>query len=69
MTSRRCLESRLLALLEETLEQGRWQVADHLLDALETLCGDADARALQEAYLSIERHAGVRAITSRLRAR
>jgi hypothetical protein len=58
MTSRTGLDFRLLALLEEALEQGRWQVADNLLAALEALCGDTGARALQEAYLSIERHTG-----------
>jgi hypothetical protein len=36
-----CLEARILAAFKQALEEGRSDVAEHLLCALETLCPDA----------------------------
>jgi hypothetical protein len=35
-----CLEARILAVFKQAMEEGRLDVAEHLLCALETLCPD-----------------------------
>lgn len=47
------LESRLLAACRQAIAEGHWQVADHLLRALEELAGEdrAAGAALERAYL------------------
>ncbi|WP_149536711.1 hypothetical protein [Siccirubricoccus phaeus] len=41
MPSPPSLEEQILAALERALAEGRSEVAEHLLRALEALCGDA----------------------------
>lgn len=46
------LEDRILAALELALEEGQAEAAEHLLCALEALCGDAPPGSpLADAYL------------------
>lgn len=47
------LEEQILAALELALEEGQAEAAEHLLCALEALCGDASpGSVLAEAYLT-----------------
>jgi hypothetical protein len=55
------LDDRILAAFEQAVAEGEFEVAEHLLNAIETLAaqthaGDAD-RALGEAYLVVARMA------------
>ena len=50
------LEEQVLAALERSLAEGRLEAAEHLLRALEALCGDASpGSVLAEAYLVVAR--------------
>jgi hypothetical protein len=47
------LEEQILAALERALAEGRSDTAEHLLRALEALCGDASPGSpLADAYLT-----------------
>ena len=47
------LEEQVLAALERALAEGRSEAAEHLLRALEALCGDASpGSVLADAYLT-----------------
>ena len=53
MPPRLSLEEQILAALERALAEGRSDTAEHLLRALEALCGDASpGSVLAEAYLT-----------------
>ena len=53
MLSRLSLEEQILAALERALAEGRSDAAEHLLRALEALCGDAmSGSPLADAYLT-----------------
>ena len=53
------LDDRILAAFEQALAEGEFEVAEHLLKALETFAEKRDVgaadRALNEAYLVIPR--------------
>ncbi|KJB91158.1 hypothetical protein N826_31980 [Skermanella aerolata KACC 11604] len=49
-----CLEARIVAAFKQAMEEGRTDVAEHLLCALETLCPDAmPDSTLAATYLTI----------------
>lgn len=52
------LQSRLLAAWHQAVGEGRWQVAEHLLKALEELSTtDSSAgKAVEQAYLFLAEH-------------
>lgn len=53
-TMRRSLETKLLALLKQACSEREFEVADHLLRALECLAEEADEPScLDEGYLLI----------------
>ena len=50
----RCLEDRIVAAFKQAMEEGRADVAEHLLCALETLCPDEmPGFPLAAAYLTV----------------
>ncbi|MCB4824864.1 hypothetical protein [Roseicella aerolata] len=54
MPSPPSLEEQILAALEQALAEGRSDAAEHLLRALEALCGDASpGTPLADAYLTV----------------
>jgi hypothetical protein len=49
-----CLEARILAAFKQAMEEGRLDVAEHLLCALETLCpDDMPGSPRAAAYLTV----------------
>ena len=61
------IEKDLLSLCKRALAEQRWDVADHLLAALETLSRTtpAAARSVEQAYLSVTRASATRRFTDR----
>ncbi|SDD48433.1 hypothetical protein [Belnapia rosea] len=56
MTDAPQLEEQVLAALERALAEGQLEAAEHLLRALEALCGDAlPGSVLANAYLAVAR--------------
>ncbi|SDE28507.1 hypothetical protein [Belnapia rosea] len=56
MTDAPQLEEQVLAALERALAEGHLKAAEHLLHALEALCGDAlPGSVLADTYLSVTR--------------
>lgn len=54
MPSSPSLEEQILAALKRALAEGRAEAAEHLLRALEALCGDASpGTLLANAYLTV----------------
>jgi hypothetical protein len=54
MRQRASLEEQVLAVLKRALTEGRVEAAEHLLRAVETLCGDAcPGSARASAYVAL----------------
>ncbi len=61
------LEQDLLSLCKRALAEQRWDVADHLLAALETLSRTAPeaARSVEQAYLFVDPAGATSCLTER----